>query len=73
MKQTNQQAHQQKDLVLRAHQCQILGLFSEREGIQMELEDEKLQGFNYREKAEARVAELESLNEALKQELQSAQ
>ena len=38
----------------------------------MELEDEKLQGFNYKEKAEARVLELESLNEALKQELKSA-
>jgi len=38
----------------------------------MELEDEKLQGFNYKEKTEARVLELESLNEALKQELKSA-
>ena len=57
--------------MLRAHQCQILGLFEQREGIQMELEDEKGQRFVYKEKAESRIAELENLNEALKQELKS--
>ena len=64
---------QQKDHVLRAHQCQILGLFEQREGIQMELEDEKALAFVYRQKAESRIAELENLNEALKQELKSTQ
>ena len=57
--------------MLRAHQCQILGLFEQREGIQMELEDEKGQRSVYKEKAESRIAELENLNEALKQELKS--
>ena len=57
--------------MLRAHQCQILGLFEQREGIQMELEDEKGQRFVYKEKAESRIVELENLNEALKQELKS--
>jgi len=39
----------------------------------MELEDEKGQSFAYKEKAESRIAELENLNEALKQELKSTQ
>ena len=37
----------------------------------MELEDEKGQRSVYKEKAESRIAELENLNEALKQELKT--
>ena len=38
----------------------------------MELEDAKGQSFYYKEWAEVRIAEMESINEALTQELKSA-